>query len=435
MLGLILTMLVFAPGAAIAGAITLGTGFALTGATIITPGTISQSSTPDELLVRDVQKELYVSEPHKGGLWIFLARSAQGRKPIAEKHEWTEDEEIPINAVATADVAAGLAGATVSWTNALSRYDIVTPEDHLYHPTTGQIVRVLTRSDTSVDVVRVDSGAENAYGAVQALTTGDGLINMGKIREEGHTVVPGVGTMPVVKYNYVEEVSDEIKITARRKHTRSYSDDDWTRTYDRKVYEWMTKQNIRLWTGKRRKIVRTEGGVNKNTTYTGGILDTQVHPFSRSIDFPIATFNHTHITELFRLLKTHGGAYRRVLFMDSKLQTLFTNLDRDKVRFRGMVSKKYEIGLHELVDTTSGHSIMLVHEPAFDKLAENTPSFEYYGVLLDMKLVRRHPFIPMRVETVDNFVVNGETTTVKRWHEGSTLVRKGDKEHIIITAS
>lgn len=388
-------------------------------ATVI--GAVTEETTPTTHKVRDVSDRLTDRKPSKWPLWRFAAKVLKGPPARAEKIEWENDDPIVRSSKTNGATGAGAAGAAVS---IVVDDAIFVPDDVLLVKgnVDDAILQVMTANGTALSVVRVDGGTDTTWGTVPALADDVGLLRIGNAKKEFFDVSQARTTMPAGDYNFVQARDTLIEISNRRAATRNYTKDDFERSKEKQIEDFMDSEEFTLWWGKRAK--RVVSGVNK--TFMGGVLE---YLSTNELTYSAATLNEKTLIDWARQMFTgNRGSNRRFLYASSMLMADLMAIGLDKVRRTQVESKVLQIGLNEL-DLGFG-KLVLVHEEAFDMAGKMR-----FGAILDHENIRQRELRPKKTTLLKYDETTGKDGRGLSIRIEDTLEVRDERTHGIITGT
>lgn len=345
---LVVAFVVGGPGAALAAVKGVASVLSVAALPLLGLGavveTISEDSTPSDHKVRDVSPKLTLKRPSRAPLMQTLRRLRKGPRAKAEKVEWEEDVEIPRLQLTSGTATAGGAGAVKVWT-VLPNPEYLRVDDILYLPnnaTAPGCLVLVTAVDTDVDVVRWDNGSTSAYGTVPALASGEKVVRLGNVKEEGFTHSKSRTTMPTTMYNYIEAGDGVVEITGRRANSENYTKDDLIRSIDQQLYDYESNWEYKLFFGKREK----KGIAGKNRTSMGGILS---YNLPKALTYDHTSFDEKDILSWMRqVFSGNSGSEIRYMHADPYLTEDLATIPLDKLQRTQHDSKTLKMGVTEL---------------------------------------------------------------------------------------
>jgi hypothetical protein len=312
-------------------------------------GAVMEGTTPDVHKVRHVDQRLVVRATQANPLNTTLRMLRRGKKATAEKVEWEEDAVIPRRTATTGATDAGAADAGVNLTIANAGYYL--PDDLIMLPANATapdglvIVESINTAGNIITVKRWDGGTSTTYGTVPAVGSGEALVRIGNLKEEGYGFSKPRTTMPGQEYNLIEEVDATIAISTRRMNTRNYTINDWTRSRDRQTYDFLCNEELKLFFGKREKKTVTRGGELVNVTSMGGILSFNL---PKQLTYSAATLSQANIIEWHRrLFADNAGSQVRYAFIDHQFAADMATVPLDQVERKDYESKILQFGVKE----------------------------------------------------------------------------------------
>ncbi|HIG74982.1 MAG TPA: hypothetical protein EYQ24_10515, partial [Bacteroidetes bacterium] len=308
---------------------------------------ITETTTPDDHKVRHVDQKLTLKAPQVNPLNTILRRFRRTKRARAEKVEYETDEVIPRKVIVSGAVAAGAQGAARTFSSAQAGYLRVDDELLLSGNATASagtlLVTAVDAGAGTVTVVRIDGNSANQgqWGTVPALEAGEVVVRIGNNKKEFFSFSSSRTTMPTNDFNYIEEVDASLDISDRRAGTANYTRDDWARSRDRQVYDFLSNREFKLIYAPREKKVI--GGENR--TFCGG-LDFYNTP--KDLTYSAGTFSENDLIEWHRIIfSDNAGSDVRYAFHDPVFGTDLAKLSLDKVRHQRMVSKTLGFGIVE----------------------------------------------------------------------------------------
>lgn len=312
-------------------------------------GTVSETSTPDGHKVRDVDQRLTLKAPQANPLNTILRRIRKTKKATAEKVEWETDEVLPRTTITTAATAAGAANVAkvlpVENAGYYRQDDLLLLTENTLAENGLLYVQSIDAGNGTITVQRWDGGTGTTYGSVPAVASGEKLVRMGNLKEEGYGFSAPRTTMPVSEHNLIEEVDATIEITDRRANTKNYTVDDWQRSRDRQLYDFLSNQEFKLIYGKREKKQVVKDGRLVNITSMGGISQYNI---AKQLTYSAASLSEKDIIEWHRVLFTgNTGGQVRYAFCDTQFAADMAGVPLDRVRHKDFESKTLQFGVVE----------------------------------------------------------------------------------------
>lgn len=390
-----------------------------TAAITIVNGAVTEETTPDAHQIPHVLRELTEREPSRNPLWVAMNKVLVGEAPKNEKITWEEDGTIT-RATAINNGAGYAAGApTQTWT--VDDASFLQVDDLLLLP--GNADRAVVRvtavpSATTVTVARVDGASGSAFANAPAVADNDVVFRIHTSKKEGFSLGTSRTTMPEQFYNYIEDIEAVITITGRRERTANYTKDDWQRSKDRQLFDFLSSQEYRLWFGKRAKVVSG----SDNRTFTGGILSY----LTKTVSAAETGYDEGDLIDLFRqTFSGNSGSPVRYWYVDPYLAAALNKVPLDKVRRTQYESPNLKMGLEQIHVAGMG-TLRIVPEQAFAEAG-----FSRFGVILDHANVRLHPQRRMDGNVIDNMKVAGTDTKTLQLYATDTLSVRYADTHVI----
>lgn len=358
-------------------------------------GSISEGSTPSDHKVRDVDQRLTLKAPQANPLNTLMRRLRKGKRAQAEKVEWEEDEVIPRTTATSETLAAGAAGASVEYEVENAGYYIEKDLLLLTENATAEngvvLVEAVDTDAGTITIRRWDGGTSTTYGTVPSLANGEKLVRIGNLQEEGYGFSAPRTTMPVLEYNLIEDVDATIEISERRANTRNYTIDDWRRSRDRQVYDFLCSEEFKLFYGKREKKSVQRDGKTVNLTSMGGI---DFYNIPKQDTYSAATLSELDVIEWHRqLFSGNAGSPIRYGFCDDQFAADLASVPLDRIRHKDYESKTLQFGVVETKMLGLG-TIRWIPSQMFTVAGKSRVAW-----ILDLVNTDFVPFIPMNTTT------------------------------------
>ena len=361
---LILTLLAFAAGVVEAAALPPGVAafiaLAFVARAYLNPvnvrmlgvavvGQIGEDNTPGSHKMRHVDQRLTLRAPQANPLNVLMRRMRRAPRALAEKVEWETDEVLPRLTLTTGATTAAAAGTAQVLPVANASYYL--PDDLLLLTANSTardgvlIVESVNTGTGQITVRRWDGGGNAAYGTVPAIGNGEKLVRMGNLKEEGYGFSAPRATMPVLEYNLIEDVDATIEMTRRRQNTKNYTVQDWQRSRDRQLYDFLSNEEFKLFYGKREKKSVIKGGKLVNITSMGGLANFNI---PKQLTYSASTLSQLDVIEWHRVtFSGNAGSPVRYAFCDDQFAADMAKITMDQVRRTDIESKVLNFGVVE----------------------------------------------------------------------------------------
>jgi hypothetical protein len=210
--------------------------------------------------------------------------------------------------------------------------------------------------------------------------------------------------MPVGEYNYIEEVDATIAMTRRRQHTKNYTVQDWQRSRDRQIYDFLSNEEFKLFFGKREKKSVMKGGELVNITSMGGLLS--YNP-PKQLTYSASTLSQLDVIEWHRVtFSGNAGSPVRYAFCDDQFAADMAKIPLSQIQRTDVESKILNFGVVETRMLGLG-TIRWIPSQMFAQAGKSR-----IAVIVDLANVDFIPFLDMDTTTRGKKETGKNVTTV-----------------------
>jgi hypothetical protein len=397
-------------------------------------GDITEQSTPDEHLVRDVSVTLSKLRPDRFALDTVMRRmeASNTGMPTEDatntKIEWEEDDVIEYQTTLSGSTTAGNAGQSVDLT--VNDSGVIRPKDMLYLPDNsndpGAVLWVPQNgvSGTTITVYRLNmDNSESSFSTVPATSDGEDIRVLSRGKTEQDNASEAQGTMPAQLYNYCQILDQVVAASETRMATENYTEEDWSRNRDNNLFEFRRKlENAQVF-GERMEL--TDPDTGKDLRFMGGITS-----FLSTNDLNYSAGGLTEgdlITFARKIFSGNNGSQLRFWFTTPNQQE---EIDKILINSSTLQSSRDEnvLGVEATRLHTSFGDLMFILNQGFAEIGKTN-----WGLILDPANVRRRSLRNMKINR--NIQANDIDGRADQWIEECSIETRKEVTHGVVRDS
>lgn len=361
-------------------------GFAAFGAVGTVEENLSETTTPDDNLVRDVSDALtYLDQTQETPLDQFMRRMPKRKKPVRNKIiEFFQVDAAPPR-IDTVNGGIGPGGADAVLQITVTNGSMWRPKDMIWIPDNatnpGGLLYITARAGNVLDVLFLPPQATKtsvpvAYGTVPALANGEKLYRIAAAKTESDHPMKSRLTTSVPDFNFIQTFDALVQASDHRQRTLNYGPDDWGRVRSSNLLDFRRSWEYSALWGERTitkdkdndELLLTQRGI---TRYPIGTITYDLNTLSEADVMAIAE----------QVFVGNSGSKTRAWFAGSKLALALSLIQLDKMQNN---PTRMVAGVRTRRIATDFGNLMVVHHPGFDALEQNTK-----GLIVDLANCRK----------------------------------------------